>query len=78
MFLLSASIATKNIAAFTPKTFSLTRNYHRSIIALNAEKKQKQQQQQKKQKQQQGGKCGSLMNEKGFPFLASLVYTKLH
>ena len=78
MFLLSASIATKNVAAFTPKTFSLTRNYHRSIIALNAEKKQKQQQQQKKQKQQQGGKCGSLMNEKGLPFLASLVYTKLH
>ncbi len=46
MFLLSASIATKNTVAFTPKHLSLARNFHRSLTAVNAEKGQKQQQQQ--------------------------------
>lgn len=37
MFLLSA-VATRNTVAFTPKNLSFTRNYHRSVVALNAEK----------------------------------------
>jgi hypothetical protein len=37
MFLLSAVATTRNVAAFTPKGLSFTRNYHRSIISLKAE-----------------------------------------
>jgi len=56
MFLLSAVATTRNVAAFTPKGLSLTRNYHRSIFSLNAEKGGQNQQGGKKKQGGQGQK----------------------
>jgi hypothetical protein len=55
MFLLSAISTTRNVAAFTPRGLSLTRNYHRSILSLNAEQSGQNQKKQQQQQQQQGG-----------------------